>query len=373
MLIFYRIYEKDKNQNKNNNNNINNIEREEEDFNVIDEDNYNPEEEEEDKDEDEELEEVPFSDIFSNSEPSDTNEEEQKEYMKFALNEAERKYNKPIKEDNIQKSIMKEKIFIIDKNKKKKKEDNLTKMNSILKGKTPGKKQNHISSDDHWRISEHIRLSLRDKHLGSKLCTTRKSRPKIEPNNAKFIKKNPFFKSGHPESDTEESSTENITSNTESIYTSPEPFRESLSPYDERNFEIRFRSDAEESSTEYTASNTESIYTSPEPFRESLSPYDERNSEIRSRLDAEESSTKYTASNTESTYTSPEPFRENMGPNEEQNLEIRFRSDQTPSYQTHPQLVPSITRYHMKIVNEQEYYADDEETCTDTEVEDIML
>ncbi|KAH0793990.1 hypothetical protein GPJ56_002202 [Histomonas meleagridis] len=62
-----------------------------------------------------------------------------------------------------------------------------------------------------------------------------------------------------------------------------------------------------------------------------------------------------------------------MGPNEEQNLEIRFRSDQTPSYQTHPQLVPSITRYHMKIVNEQEYYADDEETCTDTEVEDIML
>ncbi|KAH0805996.1 uncharacterized protein GO595_001157 [Histomonas meleagridis] len=159
--------------------------------------------------------------------------------------------------------------------------------------RAPGEEQNHMSSDDHWRISEHIRLSLRDKHLGSKLCTTRKSRPKIEPNNAKFIKKNPFFKSGHPESDAEESSTENITSNTESIYTSPEPFRESLSPYDERNSEIRFR------------------------------------------LDAEESSTKYTASNTESTYTSPEPFRENMGPNEEQNLEIRFRSDQTPSYQTH--------------------------------------
>ncbi|KAH0799062.1 uncharacterized protein GO595_007859 [Histomonas meleagridis] len=239
--------------------------------------------------------------------------------------------------------------------------------------RAPGKKQNHISSDDFRRISEHIRLSLRDKHLGSKLCTTRKSRPKIELNNAKFIKKNPFFKSGHPESDAEESSTENITSNTESIYTSPEPFRENLSPRDERNFEIRFRSDTEESSTEYTASNTESIYTSPEPFRESLSPRDERNSEIRFRLDAEESSTKYTASNTESTYTSPEPFRENMGPNEEQNLEIRFRSDQTPSYQTHPQLVPSITRYHMKIVNEQEYYADDEETCTDTEVEDIML
>ncbi|KAH0803136.1 uncharacterized protein GO595_004049 [Histomonas meleagridis] len=94
--------------------------------------------------------------------------------------------------------------------------------------------------------------------------------------------------------------------------------------------------------------------------------------------DAEESQGLETTDSTTTKYTSPEPFKEDQIQNYAQNLEIRYRSDQTTSYQTSNQPTPIVLpeinniRYPMNIVNEQEYYADDEETNTETEDENSV-